>query len=89
VYAFAGLSQLEKHATWLAAFHTASRRRTMADVSFPSELESILDMLTLRQRKTTTQPDLNAVSDVNINDLDDFVAERILRKTKRQQVTRD
>lgn len=58
----------------------------MADVTFPSELESILDLLALRQRKTTTQPDLNAVSDVMVDELEDFISERILRKAKKPQV---
>jgi len=79
--------QLEKHGIWLAAFQTASRRHTMANVAFTSELESVLNLLSLRQNKFSSRQALHhAAGDLRADEIDDFVAERLLRKMKRQQV---
>jgi len=77
------LLQPEQYADWLAAFRLASRRRTMADVSYTSEVQSILDLLHLRQPAGHLDLDKLPFADL---DPDNFAAAGCVRKVGRRQV---
>ena len=60
-----------------------SKRRTMADVSYTSEVQSILDLLRLRQ--PSGHLDLDKLPFANL-DPDNFAAAGCVRKVGRRQV---
>jgi len=75
--------QPEQYADWLAAFRLASKRRTMADVSYTTEVQSILDLLRLRQ--PAGHLDLHKLPFADL-DPDNFAAATCVRKVGRRQV---
>jgi len=76
---------MEQYADWLAAFRLASRRRTMADVSYSAEVQSILDLLRLRQPSGHLDVDKLPFADLDPNN---FAAASCVRKIGRRQVRR-
>ncbi|RWS10327.1 unc-112-related protein-like isoform X1 [Dinothrombium tinctorium] len=68
----------EQYAKWMAAFHMASKGKTMADASFDSEVKQILDLLSMQHPAPAPAISPNQI---NINP-EDYIAPRFLRKLK-------
>ena len=67
----------------MAAFRLASKGKTMADSSYESETQSILNFLSMQH---PSQSPAIKTSDISL-EVDDFVAPRFVRKMKSRQVT--
>ena len=74
----------QQYARWMAAARLATKGRTMADSSYDNEVKSILNFLSLQHPiHTSYSPSLSAHQ---IDNPDDYIAPRFLRKKGGRQV---
>jgi len=68
-----------QYAKWMAACRMAAKGKSMADSGYDSEVKSIQAFLSMQH--PATQPVINPAS-IDMNQLEDYVAPRFLRKMK-------
>ena len=72
------LNQVNQYARWMAGCRLAAKGKTLANVSYDSEVKSIQAFLSMQH--PATQPVINPLTlDIQI---EDYVAQRFLRKPK-------
>merc|ERR1712223_1334876 len=74
----------QQYARWMAACRMASKGKSMADSGYDAEVKSIQAFLSMQH--PATQPVINPAS-IDMNQLEDYVAPRFLRKMKSRNKT--